>query len=615
MRNLDKNKQIGKQLILVTAFAFISCSAFAQEKFSWEAVVAQSNEPAAVIDLTPQSAETVAAPEVAAVPAPAAVAKPAAAVAPTAATVPAPAATPAPVPAPAPRVTQQQEPVETRPVLRKGVTQAMEVALFKSGVIALDEPAARISVGNPDIADILILRSTQLYVLGKDLGSTNVILWDRNDRLIGTVAVEVTHDLESLKQKLHQLLPKEDILIYSSQRNIVLAGRVTSVIAMDAALLIAKGYLAPVGTAVDSIQFEQEASGEGQDENQGEIVNLMEIGGGQQVMLEVKVAEISRTELRSIEAKMNFISDSSRWSVGGVNGGASFPDVGGVGDFYENLPGGSTGIAPVPGFGGGAAPFGPAIDMFSPNDLTIADKGLFASYLSDDFLFNMALNASKSNGLARILAEPTLTTLTGQEAEFLSGGEFPIPVPQDLGRTTIEYKDFGVGLRFLPVVLDDGIINLKVNISVTELAQNNSVVVGGGGDGGASSNFFVPSLTKRSATATYELRDGQTIGVAGLISENLREVVEKFPGLGDLPILGALFRSQSFIKGETELMILITPRLAKPIDPNKLTLPTDSFVEPSDADFYLLGRMEGSSSQSTNSEQGGTDSEFGHQVQ
>jgi pilus assembly protein CpaC len=591
MRNLDKNNQIGKQLILFTAFAFISCSAFAQESANPADVAAKIDEPAAVIDLTPQSAAPVAAPEVAAVPAPATVATPEAA----AATTPAPAATP--VPAPAPRVTQQQESVETRPVLRKGVTQAMEVALFKSGVIALDEPAARISVGNPDIADILILRSTQLYVLGKDLGSTNVILWDRNDRLIGTVAVEVTHDLESLKQKLHQLLPDEDILIYSSQRNIVLAGRVTNLMSMDAALLIAKGYLAPVGTAVDSIQFEQEATGEGQDENQGDVVNLMEIGGGQQVMLEVKVAEISRTELRSIEAKMNFISDSSRWTFGGANGGATFPDAG---------------IGPVPGFDG-AAPFGPAIDLFSPNDLAIDDKGLFASYLSDDFLFNMALNASKSNGLARILAEPTLTTLTGQEAEFLSGGEFPIPVPQDLGRTTIEYKDFGVGLRFLPVVLDDGIINLKVNISVTELAQGNSVVVGGGV--GVASNFFVPSLTKRSATATYELRDGQTIGVAGLISENLREVVEKFPGLGDLPILGALFRSQSFIKGETELMILITPRLAKPIDPNKLTLPTDSFVEPSDADFYLLGRMEGSSSQSTNSEQGGTDSEFGHQVQ
>jgi pilus assembly protein CpaC len=495
----------------------------------------------------------------------------------------------------------------------------MSVPIFKSGVLALAEPAARISVGNPDIADILILRSTQLYVLGKDIGSTNVIIWDRNDNLIGTVAVEITHDLEGLKGKLYQLLPEEDILIYSSQRNIVLAGQVSSVVNMEAALRIAEGYLAQIGAAESTVEFESDEKNLAE-EAQGGVINLMQIGGGQQVMLEVKVAEISRTELRSIDAQMNFISKSSRWSFGGVNGGASFPD------FVD----GTTGL--VPPAIGGLNPWGPAVPEFAPSTQVINDKGLFASYLSDDFLFNMALNAAKENGLARILAEPTLTTLTGQEAEFLSGGEFPIPVPQGNDTTTIEFKDFGVGLKFLPVVLGNGVINLKVNISVSELQQNNSLILA---SDDTTSSFFVPALTKRSAQATYELRDGQTIGVAGLINENLREVINKFPGLGDLPILGALFRSQSFIKGESELMILVTPRLAKPLDPNSITLPTDSFVEPSDADFYLLGRMEGRApaddeeDEDDDAEQqtallneaglssgaGGTDSEFGHQVQ
>ena len=470
----------------------------------------------------------------------------------------------------------QQDPVETRPALRQGVTQNMEVPLYKSGVLALAEPAARISVGNPDIADILILRSTKLYVLGKDLGSTNVILWDRNDQLIGTVAVEVTHDLESLKQKLHQLLPEEDILVYSAQRNIVLSGHVSSLSGMNAAISVAEGYLAQIGTSVDNVQFEQQQStSQRDDKSAGAVVNLMQIGGGQQVMLEVKVAEIARTELRSIEAKMAFISQGSSWTFGGVNAGASVPD-----------------------FGGGAG------------DLGLGGTSLFASYMSDDFLFKMALNAAKEDGLAKILAEPTLTTLTGQEAEFLSGGEFPIPVPQGLNNTTIEFKDFGVGLKFLPVVLGNGVINLKVNISVSELQQNNQLFLD---DERSDSTFIIPGLTKRSAQATYELKDGQTIAVAGLLNESLREVISKFPGLGDLPVLGALFRSQEFIKGETELMILITPRLAKPLDPSKITLPTDSFVEPSDSDFYFLGRMEKSDLSSSNT--GGTDSEFGHQVQ
>jgi pilus assembly protein CpaC len=474
--------------------------------------------------------------------------------------------------------------VDFRPPLRQGVTESMVVPLYKSGVMRLEEPAARISVGNPDVADILILRDTQLYVLGKDLGTTNVILWGRNDQLIGTVSVEVTHDLAALKGKLHELLPNDEILVHSSQRNIILSGQVSNLSAMQAALDIASGYLAQVNTSIDNVQFDQTVGSLEENTNtkaSGKVINLIQIGGGQQVMLEVKVAEIARTELRSIEAQMNFISNSTRWSIGGTNGGASFQNF---------------------------------LDDFSPSGLSVADKGLFTSFLSDDFIFNMALNAAKENGLAKILAEPTLTTLTGQEAEFLSGGEFPIPVPDEDGGTTIEFKDFGVALKFLPVVLGDGIINLKVNISVSELKNNNAI---GLGNEFTNSSFIIPALSKRSAQATYELRDGQTIGVAGLISENLREVVSKFPGLGSVPILGALFRSQDFVKGETELVIMITPRLAKPIDPKQLTLPTDSFVEPSDAEFYFLGRLEGkrNPSETRNSSEGGTDSDFGHQVQ
>ena len=152
------------------------------------------------------------------------------------------------------------------------------------------------------------------------------------------------------------------------------------------------------------------------------------------------------------------------------------------------------------------------MDEFAPGDLAISDKGLFASYLDDDFLFSLAIDAAKDNGLAKVLAEPTLTALTGQEAEFLSGGEFPIPVPDEDG-ITIDFKEFGVGLKFIPVVLDSGRINLNLNVSVSELTNSTAVAIGGGA---ASSGFFVPALTKRSARSTVELGDGQTIGIAGL---------------------------------------------------------------------------------------------------
>ncbi|MDQ3563891.1 MAG: type II and III secretion system protein family protein, partial [Pseudomonadota bacterium] len=221
---------------------------------------------------------------------------------------------------------------------------------------------------------------------------------------------------------------------------------------------------------------------------------------------------------------------------------------------------------------------------------TIDPSGLFLSYLTGQFLFETAISASRQKGLGRVLAEPTLTTITGQEAEFLSGGEFPIPVPGSAEQgTTIEFKEFGVGVKFLPVVLDSGRISLKINVAVSELATANPVLL----QGVDTSNVFViPSLSKRSATSAIELADGQTMGIAGLINDTTREFVDKFPGLGDVPVIGALFRSQEFRQGQTELVIFVTPHLARPISPQQVQLPTDSFVPPDDVEFYLMGRME-----------------------
>jgi pilus assembly protein CpaC len=461
-------------------------------------------------------------------------------------------------------------------------TRALNVPLYKSRLISLNAPATRVSVGNPDVADILILRATQLYVLGKDLGTTNVLLWDREDRLVDTVEVEVTHDLQSLKKKLHDLLPNEGIEVHSAQRNIILSGNVSNVGNMDAALKIARGYFAHF-SAVDTTEFQQGGSGGGDSDSGGEVINLMAVGGVQQVMLEVKVAEISRTELRRLDVRFNaIVQNSTRWNWGGANGGASLTDGGGP--LFNGI--GPGGITPPD---------------FAPNDLAIDDKGFFASLLTNTAMFNVAFDAAKENGLAKILAEPTLTTQTGQVAEFLSGGEFPIPVPGGGGNSdavTIEFKEFGVGVKFLPVVLDSGRINLQLNISVSELSSGNTVGVG---SSDSSSSFIIPSLTKRSAISTVELADGQTIGIAGLINENLREVVTKFPGLGSIPGIGALFRSQEFVKGETELLILVTPHLAKPIGPEEIRLPTEGFAEPSELSWFLMGRTEGSSSASATS--------------
>ena len=486
-------------------------------------------------------------------------------------------------------------------------TAELVVPLYKSRILTSSIPVERVSVGNPDIADLLILRDQEIYVLGQDLGTTNVLLWDRGDSLIGSVSVEVTHDLEGLKQKIFQLMPNESIDVYAAQRSIVLAGSVSSVAIMDAAMRLAEGYLAQIGTAIEEQAFEQRQTSSSRGVA-GEVINLMQVSGAQQVMLEVKVAEISRTELRKLDMQFNGIDvGSSRWNFGGVNGGATFPDA-----LFEPND------VRIPIFGE-SAPFGPVIDEFMPNPMSISNTGFFASLLTSNGLLNMSLDAARQKGLARILAEPTLTTLSGQEAQFLSGGEFPIPVPQGVNGVTVEFKEFGVGLRFLPVVLGSGRINLKLNISVSELSETSNVAVTADG---STSTFLVPSLSTRSASSTVELMDGQTMGIAGLISEDLREVVNKFPGLGSIPLLGNLFRSQEFQKGETELVILVTPHLARPIRQDQISLPTDGFIEPTDKEFYLMGRLEGRSrdnegSQSVSADgtsEGGVDSDFGHEI-
>ncbi len=480
----------------------------------------------------------------------------------------------------------------------EGDAITVEVPIHKSQVLDFPRPVKILSIGNPEIADVVVVRARQVYVLGKSRGTTNVVLWDNNERLQGILNINVTHDLQTLKANLHDLLPAENIQVRSANNTIVLSGEITSATSIDAALRLASSFTGP-----------QEAGGA------PPILNLMHVGGAQQVMLDVKVAEVSRSLVKRLDFQFDVLNmASSSLKVGAVKGGALFPDA-----LFQQ----GGGDVRIPALGGTRTPVGPMIDEFAPLTRSIEDAGIFASYQNGDYLLNAVIDAANREGTAKILAEPNLTTLTGEEAHFLAGGEFPIPVPQGDGGITIDHKEFGVSLGFLPVVLDSGVINLRVNVAVSDLVNNNSLTVGVGAEGQVSSQFFVPALVKRSASSTLELGNGQTIAIAGMLKENLRENVSKFPGLGDIPILGALFRSQEFIKDQTELVIFVTARLARPITPEEIRLPTGSFVAPSDVEFYLLGRLHGKPGKQPRSENvdpllnrndGGTEGRFGHDL-
>lgn len=464
-----------------------------------------------------------------------------------------------------------------------GVHTAITVPIYQSRVVELPAPASRVTVGNPDIADVLIFNSAEVYVLGKDLGNTNMLLWDRKGNLVSAVTITVTHDLGALKAKLAEILPGEHIGVASAHRNIVLYGRVSSVVKMDAALQIARSYLEQAATAKKKIMFkEQTNTSTNQQGHAGKVINLMSVAGPQEVMLQVRVAEVQRNAVKHMNLQFLGLDNTGKWVAGGSNGGTTtFPPANWL---PQNAP------VPLQGQPGTSGIAGPNQSIVTPTVPSISTAGLFGSYLSGSFMANAVLDAFRQEGLAKILAEPTLTTESGHQAQFLSGGSFPIPVPEQNGVIGIQYKDFGVKLGFVPLILSGGRINLKLNVSVSELTSTNSLTVT---PITSSSVFAVPAITERSASSTVELANGQTIGIAGLMNDSMQSAAKKFPGLGSIPILGALFRSQAYQDGRTELVILVTPKLAKPIPAGNVSLPTDTVTPPSNADFFLLGKMEG----------------------
>ncbi len=461
----------------------------------------------------------------------------------------------------------------------------VKVPHHKSEFVQLSARAARVSLGDPEVLDIVMLKSDELFLIGKKLGSTNLMAWDRRGNLIESINIEVVHDVNSLKAKLYEFLPDEKIEVHSAQNRLVLGGQVSSQEKMQMALKIAETYAA--GDVADNATGSRSST-----EAKTNVINLMSIGGAQQVMLEVSVAEVQRSLVRRFGTNFSFFQSNGSFGIGATTAGAAVSStVNSIGTVFNNA--------------------------------TASTTGLLSTYLDGNTMFGLALDIAKQDGTAKILAEPTLTALSGAKAEFLAGGEYPIPVPNNDG-ITIDYKEYGVGLKFIPTILSDKKINLNMAVDVSEVAATGSVIYGGV----ATGTYSVPPFTRRSASSTLELADGQTIGIAGMLKENSRDTISRFPGLGDIPILGQLFSSQNYISGETELVILVTPHLAKPVDRTKVRLPTEGFVEPGDLRYYLLGQgsylkgprgktampRQGVDNSYLEAEKGGSEGVFGHDM-
>lgn len=426
----------------------------------------------------------------------------------------------------------------------------MTLPLGKSTLLRLPEPVSNRTLGNPAVAQAMLVSPETLYLLGVEIGSTNMIVQGRSGRC-SAIDVVVTLDPGALQATLLDLMPEEkDIRVSAAADSLILSGTVSDTIAAARVNDLALTYVRrPSSVSPGALQEGMAASNTGVNTaanssnlalQQLRVVNLLQVAAAQQVMLEVKIAEVSKAliDKLGIGVQGSPLSGSVTTSI--------------LSNFLVGNLGGNLSVTRASGSG-------------------------------------VYLDAEKKDSLVKVLAEPNVMAISGQEGSFLAGGKILIPVTQDaLGRIALEEKEFGVGLRFTPTVLSGGRINLRVSPEVSELSRDGVGI----GNGSTQARAILPLITTRRASTTVQLADGQSFAIGGLIKNNSTANIKAFPILGELPVLGALFRSTDFQNDKTELVFVVTPRLVKPLA-QPIKLPTDGLREPGRKELFIDGKLEG----------------------
>ncbi len=412
----------------------------------------------------------------------------------------------------------------------------IDVEINKGTPVHLGSPAASVAIADPSIADVQVISPRLLMVAGRGVGETSILVVDSKDNVILQGTINVSHNLSRLSRALNEMNPDAKISATSADNAIVLKGKVDSPVMSEKLQRLAAGFLAG---------------------DRQQVINMMDTSAGDQVMLKVRVVELKRSELKRFGINWESVLRTGNFAFGLANGrdfiGNTLDAAGNVNSFDRSAGG---------------------------------DNSIFAGLNSSSASINTMIDALEADGLVSVLAEPNLTTRSGQAASFLAGGEIPIPVQGENNAVTIEYRQFGVSLQFTPIVLSKNKISLTVLPEVSALSEDNRVTT--------TSGVSVPSITTRRASTTVDLGSGQTFAVAGLLRADQSNSINKFPFLGDVPILGTLFRSSQFRSDQTELVILVTPYIVKPVDdPSQVATPLDGYAPASDFERILLGRLSG----------------------
>jgi pilus assembly protein CpaC len=449
----------------------------------------------------------------------------------------------------------------------------VRLGLNKSMVIRLPTATRDVLLGNPAIVDAVVRTQNTAYLFAKSVGQTNAFFFDAEGRQILSLDIEVALDGKALQKLISRAIPGSRITVDTVNSNVILGGTAANAAEARKAVDLATAFVngssggstggsAGAAAAGGATASAAGGGGGGGGGNTGNIINNIVIIGKEQVMLRVRVAELQRDVLKQFGIDTRALFSSGGLTVGFLNVNPfTINDSlnGGLQTLANPLMGGVAGTSPV-----------------------TAATGLGSSFVGNGVQIDDLIKAYERDGLIRTLAEPTLTAISGENAKFLAGGEFPIPVAQDNDRTTIEFKPFGVGLGFTPVVMSEGRISMRITSEVSETTPENAI---------RTDRLTIPGLKVRRAETTVELPSGGSMVMAGMIQERTKQDLNGIPGVKDLPVLGALFRSRDYLSNETELVVIVTPFIVAPVNENKLTTPLDTLNLASDRQTILWGRL------------------------
>jgi pilus assembly protein CpaC len=447
-------------------------------------------------------------------------------------------------------------------------TRGIQLARNKSMLIELPRDLKDVVVSNPEMMDAVMQSSNRVYLIGKKNGQANAFFFDVNGEQMLTLEVNIEHDTGVLDALFRRLLPGSNIKSEMLNETVILTGTVRSPVDSTRAADIASRFIVGPTTASD-------------ERHKLKVINMLAVEGEEQVMLRVTVAEVQRSLLKQFGINLGAVINAGNFTTSLLTENA-LPLTAAAG----------LGKLPIPGIGTKGLEQGePATCVTQgvlcqwnpgPAEGTFGNSGLDGAWSSNNARITHAIRALERDGLVKTLAEPNLTAVSGETAKFLAGGEFPVPVVDTQGALSVIFKEFGVGLAFTPLVLSEGRISLKIETEVSELTNLGAVTL---------SSVSIPALKKRQAKSTVELPSGGSLAIAGLISEDLRQNIDGFPGLKDVPVLGTLFRSRDFIKQETELVVIVTPYTVRPSARRQLARPDDGLAAATDMKANFLGHL------------------------